>query len=54
LRPVLYGEIKTPKDSLLSATLISVYQQLSAVISLAAPQSIVLENIFTEKRPQSD
>ncbi len=53
LRPVLYGEIKTPKDSLLSATLISVYQQLSAVISLAAPQSIVLENIFYGKNVRS-
>lgn len=53
LRPVLYGEIKPPKDSLLSATLISVYQQLSAVISLAAPQSIVLENIFYGKNVRS-
>lgn len=53
LRPVLYGEIKPKKDSLLSATLTYVYQQLSAVISQAAPEAIALENIFYGKNVRS-
>ena len=53
LRPVLYGEIKPKKDSPLSATLIYVYQQLSAVISQTAPEAIVLENIFYGKNVRS-
>lgn len=53
LRPVLYGEIKPKKDSLLSATLTYVYQQLSAVISQTAPEAIALENIFYGKNVRS-
>jgi crossover junction endodeoxyribonuclease RuvC len=53
LRHVLHGEIKPKKDSPLSATLIFVYQQLSAVISQAAPQAIALENIFYGKNVRS-
>ena len=53
LRPVLYGEIKPKKDSPLSATLIYVYQQLSAVISQTAPEAIALENIFYGKNVRS-
>ena len=37
------------KDSLLSAMLISIYQQLSEVITQTAPQAIALENIFYGK-----
>jgi crossover junction endodeoxyribonuclease RuvC len=53
LRHVLHGEIKPKKDSPLSATLIFVYQQLSAVISQTAPQAIALENIFYGKNVRS-
>jgi len=53
LRHVLHGEIKPKKDSPLSATLIFVYQQLSAVISETAPQAIALENIFYGKNVRS-
>jgi len=53
LRHVLHGEIKPKKDSSLSATLIYVYQQLSAVISQTAPQAIALENIFYGKNVRS-
>jgi len=53
LRHVLHGEIKTKKDSLLSTMLISIYQQLSAVITQTAPQAISLENIFYGKNVRS-
>jgi len=53
LRHVLHGEIKAKKDSLLSTMLISIYQQLSAVISQNAPQAIALENIFYGKNVRS-
>lgn len=53
LRHVLHGEIKSKKDPLLSAMLISIYQQLSAVISEAAPQAVALENIFYGKNVRS-
>ena len=53
LRHVLHGEIKPKKDSPLSATLIHVYQQLSAVISQTAPEAIALENIFYGKNVRS-
>ena len=50
---VLHGEIKSKKDSQLSAMLISIYQQLSAVIEQNAPQAIALENIFYGKNVRS-
>jgi crossover junction endodeoxyribonuclease RuvC len=53
LKHVLHGEIKPKKDSPLSATLVFVYQQLSAVISQTAPQAIALENIFYGKNVRS-
>jgi crossover junction endodeoxyribonuclease RuvC len=53
LQHVLHGEIKPKKDSPLSATLIVVYQQLSAVISQTTPQAIALENIFYGKNVRS-
>ncbi|HBI47189.1 MAG TPA: crossover junction endodeoxyribonuclease RuvC [Smithella sp.] len=53
LRHVLHGEIKAKKESLLSTMLISIYQQLSAVISESAPRAISLENIFYGKNVRS-
>ncbi|MGD0277753.1 MAG: crossover junction endodeoxyribonuclease RuvC [Smithella sp.] len=53
LRHVIHGEIKSKKDSLLSAMLISIYQQLSDVITLNAPDAIALENIFYGKNVRS-
>ena len=53
LRHVLHGEIKAKKDSPLSIMLISIYQQLSAVITQTAPQAISLENIFYGKNVRS-
>jgi crossover junction endodeoxyribonuclease RuvC len=53
LRHVLHGEIKSKKDSLLSTMLISIYHQLSAVITQAVPQAIALENIFYGKNVRS-
>lgn len=53
LRHVLHGEIKAKKESLLSIMLISIYQQLSAVIEQNAPQAIALENIFYGKNVRS-
>ncbi|MEN6433101.1 MAG: crossover junction endodeoxyribonuclease RuvC [Smithella sp.] len=53
LRHVLHGEIKAQKDSLLSVMLISIYQQLSEVITQTAPQAISLENIFYGKNVRS-
>ena len=53
LRHVIHGEIKAKKDSLLSAMLISIYQQLSDVITQTAPQAIALENIFYGKNVRS-
>ena len=53
LRHVLHGEIKAKKESPLSIILISIYQQLSAVIEQNAPQAIALENIFYGKNVRS-
>jgi crossover junction endodeoxyribonuclease RuvC len=53
LRHVVHGEIRAKKDSLLSAMLISIYQQLSDVITQNAPGAIVLENIFYGKNVRS-
>ena len=53
LRHVIHGEIKAKKDSLLSTMLISIYQQLSEVITQTAPQAIALENIFYGKNVRS-
>ena len=53
LRHVLHGEIQAKKDSPLSIMLISIYQQLSAVIEQNAPQAIALENIFYGKNVRS-
>ncbi len=53
LRHVLHGEIKAKKDSLLSVMLISIYQQLSNVITQTLPQAIALENIFYGKNVRS-
>lgn len=53
LRHVLHGEIKAKKDSLLSTMLISIYQQLSVVITENDPQAISLENIFYGKNVRS-
>jgi crossover junction endodeoxyribonuclease RuvC len=53
LRHVLHGEIKAKKDSLLSTMLISIYQQLSAVIAETLPGAISLENIFYGKNVRS-
>ena len=53
LRHIAHGEIKSKKDSPLSAMLISIYQQLSEVISQTAPQAIALENIFYGKNVRS-
>lgn len=53
LRHMLHGEIKAKKDSPLSETLISVYQQLSEVIRQNEPQAMALENIFYGKNVRS-
>ena len=53
LRHVIHGEIKPRKESLLSTVLISIYQQLSEVISEYIPQAIALENIFYGKNVRS-
>lgn len=52
-RHVLHGEVKPPKDSLLSAVLSLIFQQLSAVIAETRPQAISLENIFYGKNIRS-
>jgi crossover junction endodeoxyribonuclease RuvC len=53
LRYVIHGEVKPPKDSLLSTVLISIYQQLSAVIKQTVPGAIAVENIFYGKNVRS-
>ncbi|GAB6271828.1 MAG: crossover junction endodeoxyribonuclease RuvC [Smithella sp.] len=53
LRHVLHGEIKPPKDSLLSQVLICLYSQLCAVIAETGPQAVALENIFYGKNVRS-
>ena len=53
LRYILHGEVKAKKDSQLSVMLISIYQQLSEVITKTAPQAIALENIFYGKNVRS-
>jgi crossover junction endodeoxyribonuclease RuvC len=53
LRHVLHGEIKPQKNSLLSAVLIAIDQQLSAVIEETSPDAIAVENIFYGKNVRS-
>jgi crossover junction endodeoxyribonuclease RuvC len=53
LRYVLHGEVKPPKDSLLSTVLLFIFQQLSAVIKQTAPDAIAVENIFYGKNVRS-
>lgn len=53
LRHVAHGEIKSKKESLFSAMLVSIYQQLSEVIAQTEPQAIALENIFYGKNVRS-
>jgi crossover junction endodeoxyribonuclease RuvC len=53
LRHVIHGEIKSKKDSSLSAMLISIYQQLSDLILQTAPEAVALENIFYGKNVRS-
>lgn len=53
LKHVLHGEIKAPKDSRLSAMLVSIYERLSDIISQAKPEAIALENIFYGKNVRS-
>ena len=50
LRHVLHGEIKAKKDSLLSTMLISIYQQLSEVITQTAPQAYRSGKYFLRKK----
>jgi crossover junction endodeoxyribonuclease RuvC len=53
LRHVLYGEIKPPKNSLLSEVLMDISRKLSAVILETEPQAVGLENIFYGKNVRS-
>jgi crossover junction endodeoxyribonuclease RuvC len=53
LRHVIHGEVKPRKDSLLSEVLVSIYQQLSALIEQAIPDAIAIENIFYGKNVRS-
>jgi crossover junction endodeoxyribonuclease RuvC len=53
LRHVLHGEIKPLKDSLLSIVLVSIYQQLTALIKETTPDVIAVENIFYGKNVRS-
>lgn len=53
LRYVIHGEIKPQKDSLLSTVLISIYQQLSALLKEITPDAIAVENIFYGKNVRS-
>ena len=50
---VRHGEVKPRKDLLLSQVLISIYQQLSALIKETAPDVIAVENIFYGKNVRS-
>ena len=53
LQHVIHGEIKSKKDSSLSEMLISIYQQLSDLISQTSPEAVALENIFYGKNVRS-
>ncbi len=53
LRHVMHGEIKPPKDSLLSEILMDIFRKLSAVIVETDPQAVGLENIFYGKNVRS-
>ena len=53
LRYVIHGEIKPQKGALLSTVLISLYQQLSALIKETTPDAIAVENIFYGKNVRS-
>ena len=53
LRHVIHGEIKPPKDSLLSEILMDIFRKLSAVIVETDPQAVGLENIFYGKNVRS-
>lgn len=53
LRHFMHGEVKPSKSSLLSTVLISIHQQLSAVIKETSPDAIAIENIFYGKNVRS-
>jgi crossover junction endodeoxyribonuclease RuvC len=53
LQHVLHGEVKPPNGSLLSAVLVAIYQELSALISQTTPDAIAVENIFYGKNVRS-
>jgi crossover junction endodeoxyribonuclease RuvC len=53
LRHVSHGEIKPPKDSLLSEILMDISRSLGAVIVETDPQAVGLENIFYGKNVRS-
>ena len=53
LRHIIHGEIKPPKDSLLSEILMDIFRKLSAVIVETDPQAVGLENIFYGKNVRS-
>lgn len=53
LKHVLHGEIKARKDARLSATLVSLYEQLSEVIAQTEPAAMALENVFYGKNVRS-
>ena len=53
LRHVIHGEIKPLKGSLLSTVLISIHQQLAALIKETTPDAIAVENIFYGKNVRS-
>jgi crossover junction endodeoxyribonuclease RuvC len=53
LHCISHGEIKPRKDALLSAVLISIYGELSALIRETAPDAIAVENIFYGKNVRS-
>ncbi len=53
LHHVIHGEIKPPKDSLLSEVLMDISRKLRAVIIETSPQAVCLENIFYGKNVRS-
>jgi len=53
LRHVLHGEVKPRKGALLSEVLVSLYQDLSALLKETAPGAIAVENIFYGKNVRS-
>jgi crossover junction endodeoxyribonuclease RuvC len=53
LRHVLHGEIKPPKEHLLSDVLMHISQRLGEVIDETGPQAVGLENVFYGKNVRS-